>query len=122
MSSTAYLEQSPLVQIRLELGRLEPHDDRNDDGRCDQRGVAKVQKYAIEVVHVQERRSSGHRVDGRDGGVPERCAGHKSVHRGSGHNSLSEDACESKVVVNSSVTRHHFCGFTSVSKTFAYRF
>lgn len=99
MSSTAYLEQPPIVQIRLELGRLEPHDDRNDDGRCDQRGVANVQKYAIEVVHVDERRSSGHCLDGRDGGVPERCARQKSVHRGRGNDCLPEDACRSKAVV-----------------------
>lgn len=94
--SMAYLEQSPLVQVLLDLGRLEPHDDGHDGGRCDQRGVCKVQQYAIEVGHGCGRRLSGQRLDSRDGGVPERHSRDKSVHRGRGQDSLAEDSCGSK--------------------------
>jgi len=61
------------VQIRLELDRFEPHDDGHDGGRRDQRGVAELQEYAIEVGHFQRRRLSGHRLDRRKAGVSECC-------------------------------------------------
>lgn len=73
MNASAYLEQSPLLQIRLELDRFEPHDDGHDGGRRDQRGVAELQKYAIEVGQVQRGRLSRQRLDRRKAGVSERC-------------------------------------------------
>lgn len=103
MASAAYLEQSPFVQVLLDLGRLEPHDDGHDGGRCDQRGVCKVQKYAIEVGHGCGRRLSGQCLDSRNGGVPERHSRDESVHRRQGQDSLVEDSCGNKEGIKSLV-------------------